>query len=241
MAERRSRAVAAGHTGDAAAAVAALADEDPGVRAAALGAILRSGALSGALLQAGLRDPDVAVRRRACRIAARTDLALDALVERLDDAEDTVVEEACAACGERADLTATGVIRLAELATDHTDALVREAAVAALGSLAGEGRVGELGLEPRIIEVVVAAADDVAAVRRRVAVATAAFDDPRVDDVLTRLAGDRDLQVRQIAEDLRSPDDVTGDVTDDATEDPATRPSPVRIRPRRRDADDPAP
>ena len=46
------------------------------------------------------------------------------------------------------------------------------------------------------------ALDDRPAVRRRAAVALAAFDDPAAEEGLRRAAADRDWQVRQVAEEL---------------------------------------
>ena len=224
---RRAAVVLAGHTGDRDLIAAGRHDPEAVVRAAAVAAAHRSGVLDEDHLHQALTDPDPRVRARSCRVAATSPLAVETLTDLLDDPDDVVVESACAAAGERTDLSARGVRRLVELTSGHDDALVREAAVAALGSLAGEGRVEALGLTEEVLVAVVRAGDDVAAVRRRVAVATAAFEDPRVDVLCERFLDDRDLQVRQIAEDLR---EVGGTPTS----------SPVELRPRTRDADDPA-
>ncbi len=82
--------------------------------------------------------------------------------------------------------------RLVSLATDHADPLVREAAVAALGSIGDE-----TGLP-----AVLAATTDKPAIRRRAVVALAAFEGAEVDAALQRATEDRDWQVRQIAQDL---------------------------------------
>jgi HEAT repeat protein len=77
------------------------------------------------------------------------------------------------------------------VARHHPDALCREAAVAALGAW---GR-------PADLDPVLAATTGKPALRRRSAVALAAFvDDPRAVEALRRLAGDRDWQVREVAE-----------------------------------------
>jgi HEAT repeat protein len=219
--------VLAGHTGDTGVGRAARSDPDAGVRAAAVAAAQRCGTLDEDHLREGLTDADPRVRIRSCRVAATSSLAVEALTDLLDDGDGTVVESACAAAGERADLPDRGVRRLVELTSGHDDALVREAAVAALGSLAGEGRIDELDLTEEVVTAILRAGDDVAAVRRRVAVATAAFEDPRVEALCERFLADRDLQVRQIAEDLL---EVGGTPTA----------SPVELRTRTRDADDPA-
>ncbi|MEZ5145357.1 MAG: HEAT repeat domain-containing protein [Acidimicrobiales bacterium] len=208
-AQRRRRAVLAGHEGDLPAARALLADPDPGVRAAALGALERLGSLTGDELAAAARDPAAAVRRRtaeALAVAPALGAALDdALVGLLADADPTVVEVAAWATGERhgADRRPDGApppdwvpTRLAALATAHDDALVREAAVAALGAVGDE----------RGLPAILAATGDRATVRRRAVLALAPFAGPEVDAALDRATTDRDRQVRQAAEDLLDPD-----------------------------------
>ena len=83
---------------------------------------------------------------------------------------------------------------LARVTRDHRDALAREAAVAALGAL------GDVRGLPAILH----ATGDTAAVRRRAVLALAPFEGDDVDDALARAMHDRDWQVRQAAEDLRS-------------------------------------
>ena len=61
--------------------------------------------------------------------------------------------------------------------------------------------LGAIG-DPAGLPAVLAALDDKPAVRRRAAVALAAFDGPSVDAALHRCLEDRDWQVRQVAEDL---------------------------------------
>jgi HEAT repeat protein len=107
------------------------------------------------------------------------------------DFDDTVVEVAAFAWGERTDGTAS-VARLSLLATTHEDSLCREAAVAALGSIGA----------PEGLTAVLAGCEDKATVRRRAVLSLAAFDGPEVTAMLERLCEDRDLQVRQAAEDL---------------------------------------
>jgi HEAT repeat protein len=87
------------------------------------------------------------------------------------------------------------VTRLGELATGHDDALVREAAVAALGAIG----------DPAGLAAILAATEDKATVRRRAIIALAPFDGPEVDAALARASTDRDWQVRQAAEDLLAP------------------------------------
>lgn len=185
--------VLAGHAGDAATARAALADADPGVRAAAVGALARCGALTAGDLVTALADPASAVRRRAAEEAARAGTADPgvglALLDRTADGEPTVAEAAAFALGEL-DPPPRGAAEALTRLLDHAEVVVRETAVAALGSLG-------LGL-PAVLR----ATHDVATVRRRAVLALAAFAGPEVEDALERLARDRDRQVRQAAEDL---------------------------------------
>ena len=102
-----------------------------------------------------------------------------------------MVEVAAFALGERED-GAAAVAALSTCTTSHADSLCRESAVAALGSI---GHPDGLG-------AVLAACEDRAPVRRRAVIALAAFDGPEVTAALTARLDDRDLQVRQSAEDL---------------------------------------
>jgi HEAT repeat protein len=113
------------------------------------------------------------------------------LVPLLADPDPFVAEQAAWALGERP-ADASAVTALARTTTDHQDALVREAAVAALGALG----------HPDGLAAVLAATTDKPAVRRRAVLALAAFEGPEVDAALERALGDRDRQVRQAAEDL---------------------------------------
>jgi HEAT repeat protein len=196
-ADRRRDVALAGHQGDAARALEALADDEPAVRATALGALRRLERLDSTLLQHALTDPSPIVRRRAAELAAG-DQAVSMLAA-LDDHDPTVVEVVAFACGEQGRLDdpagAAVVARLAELATRHDDALVREAAVAALGAIG----------DPAGLPAILAATQDKATVRRRAIIALAPFDGPEVDDALTRASTDRDWQVRQAAEDQLAP------------------------------------
>jgi HEAT repeat protein len=195
---RRRQAAVAGHRGDAAEARRFLDDPDPGVRGTALGALVRMGEVTAAELLAVLHDPDVAVRRRALDEASRALLDDDdvsaAVLAALGDADATVVEAAAFTCGERLPAGPATVAALSEVATTHTDALCREAAVAALGSIG----------DPAGLAAILAATRDKATVRRRAVIALAPFDGDEVDEALRRAREDRDWQVRQAAEDLTS-------------------------------------
>ncbi len=117
----------------------------------------------------------------------------------LSDEAPSVVEAACYALGElggaglAAQEMVTGVVMaLAATARSHLEPLCREAAVAALGAI---GRVEGL-------PAVIGAMEDKPAVRRRAAVALAAFEGREAEAALEKAAHDRDWQVRQVAEDL---------------------------------------
>jgi HEAT repeat protein len=81
---------------------------------------------------------------------------------------------------------------LSETVYQHPDALVREAAVAALGCIG----------TPEAKAPVLHAIGDKATVRRRAIIALAAFEGEDVEAALALATGDRDWQVRQAAEDL---------------------------------------
>lgn len=186
----RSVAVA-GHLGDREGARTGLASTDAAVRATALGALERLGALTDDVLTDALMDADPIVRRRAAELAA-THPSID-LAGALDDTDESVVEVAAWACGEHEDDRSQIVDRLISLAAEADDALVREAAVAALGAIGTE----------RGLAAILAATTDKPAVRRRAVLALAPFDGADVEAAIDRALEDRDWQVRQAAEDLR--------------------------------------
>ncbi len=159
--------------------------------ATALGALSRLGRLQASDLAEAMADERPAVRRRAATEAAAHPTIDAPVTDLLDDPDPAVVEVAAWACGERPPAPTT-VARLSALVRSHDDALVREAAVAALGSLG----------DPGGLPAIVAATRDKATVRRRAALALAPFDGPEVDAALAAARNDRDWQVRQAAEDL---------------------------------------
>lgn len=172
----------------------AAADPDPRVRAAALGARVRSGTDAISAWTAACTDSDPIVRRRAAELAPRVDGAAPDLVVTLSADPDAGVAEAAAwALGELtvdAGSAARVDAALEARARDHADALVREAAVAALGSR-GVG-----------LATILHACGDKPAVRRRAVLALAPFEGPEVTAALEHALTDRDWQVRQAAEDL---------------------------------------
>lgn len=188
--------VTAGHTGDHRTARAGLTDSDPGMRALALGALARSGALRVGDLEVASGDPDPGVRRRAAEEAGRLHSGGAPTAARLlGDGDDTVVEMAAWALGEHRPRPAD-VQALVAVATGHGDPLCREAAVAALGAV---GHPGGLA-------AILAGTSDRATVRRRAVLALASFEGAEVERALAVALDDRDWQVRQAAEDLLGPD-----------------------------------
>lgn len=185
----RWRAIAeAGHSGDEQVARAALRDGDHVSRELALGALARMHRLDDGDLATALRDPHSSVRRRAAILCAAHS-QID-LTDALADPDDVVVEAAAWAAGEQAALHL--VPTLVRLATTADDALVREAAVAALGAIGS----------PEGLPAILAACADKPAIRRRAVLALAPFEGPEVDAALEAARHDRDWQVRQAAEDV---------------------------------------
>lgn len=198
MIDRRAVAVA-GHAGDVATAQLGLAHDEPGVRATALGALDRLGVLDDDRLLGALTDPDAGVRRRAVELAARRP-GVD-LRRALADPVPAVVEVAAWACGEHETVPDDVLATLVALAGGQgagDDALVREAAVAALGAIGDD----------RGLDAILAATADRPAIRRRAVLALAPYVDPAhpraaaVAAALERAVIDRDWQVRQAAEDV---------------------------------------
>ena len=134
-------AVVAGHAGDLETASRLSEDPDPSVRAAALGALHRMGALDAAALVSAMSDLAPVVRRRACELAGRGPVD-DAPVETVgalvrivsEDTDPSVVESAAWALGEAGSACGGAAVRALEgVVREHADPLCREAAVAALG------------------------------------------------------------------------------------------------------------
>jgi len=187
--------VIAGYRGDGVAARTALDDHEPTLRCAALSALARLAQLTADDLADALADPAPTVRRHAATVIARLTWPSSrrpSLLEALRDPDPRVVEAVAFATGEQPDHHDGEIDALIEVATHHDDALCREAAVAALGSIG----------DPAGRAAVLHATTDRATVRRRAVLALVAFDGPEVEEALQRLTSDRDIQVRQAAEDL---------------------------------------
>ena len=176
---------------DEAAALGYLQDVDPGVRAAALGALVRMGKAGSDVVAGVLADPSPIVRRRSAELGAALEAA--DYLPLLSDEDASVVEAACFAVGELRELRAVDL--LSTIATEHDDALCRESAVAALGA------IGERAGLPAILTALA----DRPPVRRRAVIALAPFDGPEVEEALNTALTDRDWQVRQAAEDQLRP------------------------------------
>jgi HEAT repeat protein len=187
--------------------LAVLVDSDPDarVRSVALGALVHAAPRrrAAAAWRIAASDTDRDVRRRAAELAPALGAAASArlLLVLLDDREPLVAEAAAFALGERPRPTARVISRLGRAATTHDDALVREAAVAALGAIG----------DPSALPMVLAACYDKPAVRRRAVIALAAFDGEAVEARLHQALEDRDWQTRAAAEQL-----VQGETPGDA-------------------------
>ncbi len=177
-ARRAGAAAAAGHEGDERAARGAVADRDPTVRAAALGALIRMGAATLTDIERAFADPSPLVRRRAAELAWRTKVPraeVSSLVAlHLGDGEGEVVEAVCFCLGE---LQSAGVTAaLGEVAKSHSDPLCRESAVAALGAIG----------DPGALTFILEALGDRPAVRRRAVLALASYEGADVDAALAK-------------------------------------------------------
>lgn len=198
---RRLEAIVAGHRGEAAVAERLLNDPDAGVRAAALGALARCGALQAEQVGRALVDKAAAVRCRAAELAP-PDVELVGL---LSDPDASVVEVVAAALGER-DRDSGPVEELCRVARSHDDPLCRESAVAALGAIAAgldaEAGVPHDAAQGMALEMLLAAMDDRPQIRRRALLGLYQFDDDRAADAVRAALEDRDRQVRAVAGEL---------------------------------------
>lgn len=182
------------------------ADPDARVRSVALGALVHAGSrrTAAAAWRTAAKDPDANVRRRAAELAPALGPAASptVLLALLADRDALVAEAAAFALGEHPTPTERVVAALGRSATTHEDALVREAAVAALGAIG----------DPSALAAVLAACDDKPAVRRRAVLALAAFEGDEVESRLRAALTDRDWQTRQAAEDLLHDSDLPGPI-----------------------------
>ena len=185
---RRLSAITSGFSRDEAKVRSFLYDLAPKVRSSALVALARMGRLGPNDVAVARIDPSPVVRRTLCELSL-SEMASE-IVVLLNDVDDRVVEACAFALGELGAVSA--VDRLIDVARDHSDALCREAAVAALGAIG----------DPRSRETLLHALEDVAPIRRRAVIALSRFDDDEVTVALRGRLTDRDWQVRQAAEDV---------------------------------------
>lgn len=189
----RYRIIKAGFSQDLDTARAALTDQSPEIRTSALRALARMQQLNDTDLVIALKDKAAGVRRCAAELSV-SHAAVD-ITDLLHDTDVFVAEMTAWALGERAEYTDHEIEALIDCVYNHNEALVREAATAALGSL-GDDR----GL-PAILH----ACNDKPAVRRRAVLALAPFEGDDVTAALQHALTDRDWQVRQNAEDMLHP------------------------------------
>lgn len=185
--------IAAGFSGDSSVALEALHHDDGTVRASALRALARIGTLTAEILAPFVGDSHIETRRTAVELAVPFP---SVNVHQCIDDPDVFVAEMSAWCmGERSPASDIEIETLIDRTTSHSEAVVREACAAALGSLGDE----------RGLPAILAACSDKPAVRRRAILALAPFEGDDVDAALQRALEDKDWQVRQNAEDLLNP------------------------------------
>jgi HEAT repeat protein len=186
------RAAVAG-TGDDELLEDALTNPSPRVRVLAVRALAVRPNVDAVTWSTLRDDPEATVRREVIRQLGRHrsgPTTTEILVTALADPDPLVVVEAAHALGEHPDLASRSALE--KCATSHPDARAREFAVAALGA------VGDRASVP----VIIAALRDRLPVRRRAAVALAAFEGPEVDAALASSREDRDWQVRDVVQRL---------------------------------------
>ena len=171
-------------------------DPDARVRSIALAALVHAAPRRSAARawRVAAEDHDPNLRRRAAELAPALhgDASVRVLLSLLADDAPLVAEAAAFALGEHPNATPRMISALSRAATEHDDALVREAAVAALGAIG----------DPSALPAVLMACDDKPAVRRRAVLALAAFEGNQVEARLRQALEDRDWQTRTAAEQL---------------------------------------
>jgi HEAT repeat protein len=185
--------IAAGFSGNSSVALKALHHEDGTVRASALRALARIGTLTAEILAPFIQDSHIETRRTAVELAVPFPSVN--VHQCIDDSDVFVAEMAAWCVGERTPASDVEIETLIDRTTSHSEAVVREACAAALGSLGDE----------RGLPAILAACSDKPAVRRRAILALAPFEGDEVDAALQRALEDKDWQVRQNAEDLLNP------------------------------------
>ena len=172
-----------------------LSNDHDRIRVLALRAGARHGYLSSTQWRSAFRDPSSDVRREAAVLLAYNATApndvTSLLLEALNDSEPLVIDAVAFALGERHVLEAVGP--LGNIARTHEDARCRESAIASLGMIG----------DPSSAEIIIAALDDKAPIRRRAVVALSNFEGPAVEAALARASDDRDWQVRAAIDQLQ--------------------------------------
>lgn len=190
---------------------AGLDHPEDSVRTVAVGAAARCGLLTPQLLDRLLEDRSGRVRRRA--IAASEAVGeLNEILARhisnlLEDDDLSVAIASLDAVARNGWLDRLG--QVCDLARNAPTA-IREQSVVTIAELHQQGgadqtpssvTLGDVGPADEAV-VIAAALGDVATVRRRAVAALAAFDTTAAEEALRAGLNDRDLQVRQICEDL---------------------------------------
>ena len=170
---------------------------DARLRVAALGALLRGAnqTIRRRAWRSGAGATDRAVRLRAAELTPHlASPAPSVLVRLIADPDELVADAACFAAGEVPwpDAARARIVRALTTAAVHADPLVRESAVAALGSIG----------DPAGVPAILVGCSDRPTVRRRAVLALAPFDGPEVEAALQTALTDSDWQTRQAAEDL---------------------------------------
>ncbi len=171
--------------------------DDARVRVAALGALVRGAnqTVRRRAWRSGAGATDRAVRLRAAELTPHLAAPAPSILVRLiADPDELVADAACFAAGEVTwpDTARARIVRALTAAAVHTDPLVRESAVAALGSIG----------DPAGVPAILAGCSDRPTVRRRAVLALAPFDGPEIEAALQAALTDSDWQTRQAAEDL---------------------------------------
>lgn len=191
----RFAVIEAGFSGNRETAERGLRHADSSVRASSLRALHRLSSLNEEQLMHGLADPSAEVRRTAVEVSVGMQ---HIEIHSLLNDDDVFVAEMTAWClGERTEPTDAEISALINATLHHSEAVVREASAAALGSLGDE----------RGLPAILAACSDKPAVRRRAVLALAPFEGDAVEQTLRAALEDRDWQVRQNAEILLNPRD----------------------------------
>ena len=171
--------------------------DDSRLRVAALGALLRGGnqTTRRRAWRVGAAASERDVRLRAAELTLHLAApAPSVLVQLMSDPDELVADAACFAAGEVIwpDAQRARIVSALTTAASHTEPLVRESAVAALGAIG----------DPAGLPAILAGCTDRPTVRRRAVLALAPFDGPEVEAALQAALTDSDWQTRQAAEDL---------------------------------------